>query len=200
MSIETPTASRDRAPHRVARELHRDVVYAVRQLVRTPAFSAIAVLTLALGIGATTAIFSAVWSVVRGSMAESRFNTLLLGILGAVGLVLAMVGIYGVVSYVVAQRTMEVGVRMALGATPGNLVRLLAPQGARPVLLGIGVGTVLAFVAMRLLRTAVYGVRLTDPMSLVAAAGMLFLAGLVAALVPAWRATRVDPARTIMRG
>jgi len=137
---------------------------------------------------------------VRGSMAESRFNTLLLGILGAVGLVLAMVGIYGVVSYLVAQRTMEMGVRMALGATPENVVRLLALQGARPVLLGIGVGTVLAFVAMRVLRTAVYGVSLTDPTSLVGAAGMLFLAGLVAALVPAWRATRVDPAHTIMRG
>jgi ABC-type antimicrobial peptide transport system permease subunit len=95
---------------------------------------------------------------------------------------------------------MEMGVRMALGATPGNVVRLLALQGARPVLLGIGVGTVLAFVAMRVLRTAVYGVSLTDPTSLVGAAGMLFLAGLVAALVPAWRATRVDPAHTIMRG
>jgi ABC-type antimicrobial peptide transport system permease subunit len=137
---------------------------------------------------------------VRGSTAEARFNTLLLGLLGAVGLALAMVGIYGVVGYVVAQRTTEIGIRMALGATPGNVVRLLALQGTRPILVGIGVGTALAFVAMRLLRTAVYGVSLSDPMSLAGAAAMLFLAGLMAALVPARRATRINPARTIMRG
>jgi len=80
------------------------------------------------------------------------------------------------------------------------MVRLLALQGTRPILLGIGVGTALAFVAMRLLRTAVYGVSLSDPMSLAGAAAMLFLAGLMAALVPARRATRINPARTIMRG
>ena len=137
---------------------------------------------------------------VRGSTAEARFNTLLLGILGAVGLALAMGGIYGVVGYVVTQRTTEIGVRMALGATPGDVVWLLALQGARPILLGIGVGTALAFVAMRLLRTAVYGVSLTDPLSLAGAAALLFLAGVTAALVPARRATRVDPAYTIMRG
>ena len=137
---------------------------------------------------------------VRVSTAEARFNTLLLGLLGAVGLALAMVGIYGVVSCVVAQRTTEIGVRMALGASPGDVVRLLVLQGTRPILLGIGVGTALAFVAMRLLRTAVYGVSLSDPMALAGAAAMLFLAGLTAALVPARRAMRVDPAHTIMRG
>jgi len=137
---------------------------------------------------------------VRGATAEARFNTLLLGLLGAVGLVLAMVGIYGVVSYVVAQRTMEVGIRLALGASPGNVLRLFALQGARPILLGIGVGTVLALVTTRLLRTAVYGVSLNDPTAMASAAAMLFVAGMAAALVPARRATRVDPGRTIMRG
>jgi predicted lysophospholipase L1 biosynthesis ABC-type transport system permease subunit len=137
---------------------------------------------------------------VRGATAEARFNTLLLGLLGAVGLVLAMVGIYGVVAYVVVQRTMEVGIRLALGASPGNVVRLLALQGARPILLGIAVGTGLAFVTMRLLRTAVYGVSLVDPTAIAGAAAVLFLAGMAAALVPVRRATRVDPARTIMRG
>jgi len=137
---------------------------------------------------------------VRGATAEARFNTLLLGLLGAVGLVLAMVGIYGVVSYVVAQRTMEVGIRLALGASPGNVLRLFAVQGARPILLGIAVGTVLALVTTRLLRTAVYGVSLNDPTAMASAAAMLFVAGMAAALVPARRATRVDPGRTIMRG
>ena len=137
---------------------------------------------------------------VRGATAEARFNALLLGLLGAVGLVLAMAGIYGVVAYVVAQRTMEIGIRLALGSSPGNVVRLLALQGARPILLGIALGTALAFIAVRLVRTAVYGVSLTDPTALAGAAVVLFLAGMAAVLVPARRAARVDPAHTIMRG
>jgi putative ABC transport system permease protein len=135
----------------------------------------------------------------RGSTAEARFNTLLLGILGAAGLVLAMVGIYGVVGYFVTQRTTEIGVRLALGATARDVVRLLTLQGARPILLGIVVGSAMALAAMRLLRSAVTGVSLSDPASLAGAAAVLFLAGLVAALVPARRATRVQPAETIMR-
>jgi len=136
---------------------------------------------------------------VRGSTAEARFNTLLLGLLGGAGLVLAMVGIYGVVGYFVAQRTTEIGVRMALGASPGDVLRLLALQGARPILLGVGVGVALALAAMRLLRSAVVGVSLRDPASLATAAAVLCVAGLVATLLPARRATRGDPARTIMR-
>jgi len=137
---------------------------------------------------------------VRGATAEARFNTLLLGLLAAVGLVLAMVGIYGVVAYVVAQRTMEIGIRLALGSSPGNVVRLLALQGARPIMAGIAVGMALAFMATRLLRTAVYGVSVNDPTALAGAALVLFLTGMVAVLVPARRATRIDPAHTIMRG
>ena len=137
---------------------------------------------------------------VRGATAAARFSTLLLGLLGGVGLVLAMVGIYGVVAYVVTQRTMEVGIRLALGASPGNVVGLLALQGARPILLGIAVGTVLALATTRLLRSAVYGVSLDDPTAIAGAATVLFLAGMAAAVVPARRATRVDPARTITRG
>ena len=134
---------------------------------------------------------------VRGATAEARFNTLLLGLLGAVGLVLAVVGIYGVVSYVVAQRTMEVGIRLALGSSPGGVIRLLGLQSARPIVLGIAVGTALAFVTTRTLRTAVYGVSLNDPTATASAAAVLFVAGMAAALVPARRATRVDPARTM---
>jgi ABC-type antimicrobial peptide transport system permease subunit len=135
----------------------------------------------------------------RGSTAQSRFNTLLLGLLGGAGLVLAMVGIYGVVGYFVAQRTTEIGLRMALGASPGDVLRLLTFQGARPILLGIGVGVALALAAMRLLRSAVVGVSLSDPTALAAAAAVLCVAGLAATLLPARRATRVDPAHTIMR-
>jgi predicted permease len=137
---------------------------------------------------------------VRGSTAEARFNTLMLGLLGAGGLVLAVVGIYGVVSYFVTQRETEIGLRMALGASPGDVLRLLTFQGVRPILFGVGVGVVLALAAMRLLRTAVVGVSLSDPTSLAAAAALLCIAGVAATLVPAWRATRADPAQTIMRG
>jgi ABC-type antimicrobial peptide transport system permease subunit len=124
----------------------------------------------------------------------------MLGLLGAAGLVLAVVGIYGVVSYFVTQRVTEIGLRMALGALPGDVLRLLTFQGVRPILFGVGVGIVLALAAMRLLRTAVVGVSLSDPTSLAAAAALLCVAGLAATIVPAWRATRGDPAQTIMRG
>jgi len=137
---------------------------------------------------------------VRGSTAEARFNTLMLGLLGTAGVVLAMVGIYGVVSYLVTQRTTEIGLRMALGASPSAVLRLLTLQGVRPILFGVAVGVVLALATMRLLRTAVVGVSLSDPASLASAAALLCFAGVAATLVPAWRATRGDPAQTIMRG
>ncbi|AHG89258.1 permease [Gemmatirosa kalamazoonensis] len=136
---------------------------------------------------------------IRGSTAEARFNTLLLGLLATAGLVLAMVGIYGVVGYFVAQRATEMGLRMALGASPADVLRLLTLQGARPILVGVGVGAAMAVVATRLLRTAVVGVRPSDPVSLAAAAAVLCVAGLAATLVPARRATRRDPAQTLMR-
>ena len=86
---------------------------------------------------------------VRGSTAEARFDTLLLGMLGAAGLLLAVVGIYGVVGYFVSQRASEIGLRMALGASPSVVLRLLALQGARPILFSVGVGLALALAAMR---------------------------------------------------
>jgi predicted permease len=133
----------------------------------------------------------------RGSTAEARFNTLLLGLLGATGLVLAMVGIYGVVAFFVTQRTTEIGIRMALGATPGDVVRLLTWAGVRPILVGIVLGVGFASAALRLLRTAVYGVSPSDPQSLVAAAAVLAHAGRAATLVPARRATRADPTHAL---
>jgi predicted permease len=153
------------------------------------------------GVDPTIPVYSVrpMHELLRGSTAQARFNTLLLGLLGGAGLVLAMVGIYGVVGYFVAQRTTEIGLRMALGASPGDVLRLLTFQGARPILLGIGVGVALAFAAMRLLRSAVVGVSLSDPTALVGAAAVLCVAGLAATLLPARRATRVDPAHTIMR-
>ena len=110
-----------------------------------------------------------------------------------------MVGIYGVVGYLVAQRATEIGVRRALGASPGDVLRLPTLQGARPILLGVGVGVALAVVAMRLLRSAVVGVSLSDPAAPAGAAAVLCVTGLVATMMPAPRATRADPAQTILR-
>ena len=131
------------------------------------------------------------------SLATGRFNTLLLTTLGVVGLVLAAVGIYGVVAYFVTQRTGEIGLRMALGATPGRVVRLVVGQGMRPVVLGIVVGAALAVAASRLLGSLVFGIGTTDPVTFalvpVVLAGVAFLAS----VVPARRATRVEPTQAL---
>ncbi|MDQ3950978.1 MAG: ABC transporter permease, partial [Gemmatimonadota bacterium] len=132
-----------------------------------------------------------------GSIAEARFNTLLLTLLGAIGLVLAAVGIYGVVAYFVNLRTHEIGVRVALGAQPRDVVRLMTWQGARPILIGMAIGTITAISTTRLLQNSVYGVSVTDPVTMVAVAVALGLVGLFATIIPARRATRVDPVRAL---
>ena len=132
-----------------------------------------------------------------GSFAQARFNTLLLTLLGAIGLVLAAVGIYGVVAYFVNLRTHEIGVRVALGAQPRDVVRLMTWQGARPILVGMAVGILAAISTTRLLQNSVYGVSVTDPVTIAAVAVALGLVGLLATVIPARRATRVDPVRAL---
>jgi putative ABC transport system permease protein len=133
----------------------------------------------------------------RGAVAQTRFNTLLLTLLGTIGLVLAAVGIYGVVSYFVNLRTHEIGVRVALGARPRDVVRLMTWQGTRPVLIGITLGVGAAIATTRLLRNSVYGVSVTDPVTMLGVAVALGLVGLLATFVPARRATKVDPVRAL---
>ena len=133
----------------------------------------------------------------RGSVAQTRFNTVLLTLLGAIGLLLAAVGIYGVVAYFVNLRTHEIGVRVALGARPRDVVRLMTWQGTRPVLLGMTLGVAAAIATTRLLRNSVYGVSVTDPPTMLGVALALGLVALLAAAIPARRATRVDPVRAL---
>jgi predicted permease len=133
----------------------------------------------------------------RDSTAQARFNTLLLTLLGAIGLVLAAVGIYGVVAYFVNLRTHEIGVRVALGAQPRDVMRLMTWQGARPILIGMVIGILAAVATTRLLRSSVYGVSVTDPLTILAVAVALGLVGLLASVIPARRATRVDPVRAL---
>jgi putative ABC transport system permease protein len=127
------------------------------------------------------------------SLAGTRFNTVLLSVLGVIGLVLATVGIFGVISYFVSQRQQEIGLRMALGATPRKVLLLVVEQGLRPVVLGVVLGLAAAAVATRLLRALLYDVSATDPFTLAGVALGIILFATVAALVPARRATRIDP-------
>jgi putative ABC transport system permease protein len=131
------------------------------------------------------------------SMAEARFHLMLLVSLAAVGLLLAAAGIYSVIAYFVTLRTHEIGVRMALGATPRDVVRLLTWSGLRPVLGGAVLGWLLATWATRLLRGSLYGVEATDPTTFVLVISVLLVVALAAILVPARRATRVDPSRVL---
>jgi predicted permease len=133
-----------------------------------------------------------------GSVAEARFNTSLLGLLGAIGLLLSAVGIYGVIAYFVARRTRELGIRMALGASAGRIGALVVRQGLGPVGLGLCAGLFLALGLARLLTSQLNGVTATDPLTFGTVAGILLVVAILASLVPAVRATRVDSA-TAMR-
>jgi putative ABC transport system permease protein len=127
------------------------------------------------------------------SVARSRFNSMLLAIFSVVALVMAAVGIYGVMSYAVLQRTHEIGVRMALGAQRGDVLRLILKQGIILAVTGVLVGLAGSFGLTRVISTLLFDVTATDKTTFVAVAGGLFVVTFVASYIPAWRATRVDP-------
>jgi predicted permease len=127
------------------------------------------------------------------SVADRRFTLDLLATFGGSALVLAALGLYGVTAYAVARRTREIGVRMALGAHPRQVVRLLVSEGTRPVLVGTGIGLLLAAGLARFMRSLLYGVASADPLSFAAAVLVLGTVALLACLVPARRAARIDP-------
>jgi predicted permease len=131
------------------------------------------------------------------ALAQSRFNMLLLTALGAIGLLLSVVGLYGVLAYLVAQRSHEIGIRMALGATARDVLVLVGRQGMKLVIAGVVLGLAAAIIATRLLRELLFGVTATDPLTFVAVAVVLIIAGMLASIIPARRATRVDPTRAL---
>jgi putative ABC transport system permease protein len=127
------------------------------------------------------------------SVGQRRLSMLLLGLFATIALLLATIGIYGVMSYSVAQRAHELGIRMALGAARGNVLQLVMRQGMSLVMIGLVLGILGAFGVTRLLATQLFGVNPTDPATFTLVALGLALVALVATLVPAMRATRVDP-------
>jgi predicted permease len=131
--------------------------------------------------------------VVSESIAAQRFAMTLLGIFAGLALVLAAIGIYGVISYFVSQRTQEVGIRMALGAQRGDVLKLILGQGTRMAFIGVGIGLAVSIALTRLMATMLYGVSATDPLTFAAVALLLVLVATFACCVPAWRASNVDP-------
>jgi putative ABC transport system permease protein len=127
------------------------------------------------------------------TVAKRRFNLLIFSILGGLALILSAIGTYGVVSYSVAERTQEIGIRMALGATRRNILFLVAGQAVKLAIIGVAVGLVGAFALTRILSTLLFQVSTTDPLVFVVIPVFLILVALVAACLPAIRATRVDP-------
>jgi putative ABC transport system permease protein len=130
---------------------------------------------------------------VAESVGPRRVNALLLALFAGLALLLAAVGIYGVMSYAVAQRTRELGIRMALGAQGGQVLAMLVRQGLRAAAAGLGLGVLAALPLTRLLASQLYGISATDPATFVALGAGLLVVALLASLVPARHATRVDP-------
>jgi putative ABC transport system permease protein len=131
--------------------------------------------------------------VIASTTAPRRFNTLLLSIFAAVALALTAVGVYSVISYSVTQRTQEVGVRMALGARPGDIIRLVLKQGLTLTLIGVASGVLGAVAAARVMSGLLYGVTATDPATFVAISLLLLIVATLACYLPARRAARVEP-------
>jgi ABC-type antimicrobial peptide transport system permease subunit len=127
------------------------------------------------------------------SLQQRRFAVVLLAIFAGVALLLASVGLYGVISYSVAQRTRELGIRLALGAQRRDVLRLVVQEGMRFVALGIGAGLAGAFALTRLMKSLLYGVGAADPPTFAALTAVLGGVALIACLIPAFRATQVNP-------
>jgi putative ABC transport system permease protein len=170
--------------------------------------NALVVRTRVEPLSLAAAVRNAIWSVdkdqpvadidtmdhiVSQAVARQRFSMLLLGIFAGLALVLAAVGIYGVMSYSVAQRTREIGIRMALGAQRSDVLKMTVKQGLKLVGVGLVMGLVLAFVLTRVMASLLFGISATDPVTFASICAVLLVVALLASYIPALRATKVDP-------
>ena len=131
--------------------------------------------------------------VIADSLTRQRFSMILLNAFSVAALCLASVGLYGVISYLVGQRTHELGLRVALGAQRSDVLRLVLNHGMKMALGGVALGLLAALGLTRLLTSLLYGVSATDPATFAVIALLLVAVSLLASFVPAWRATKVDP-------
>jgi len=130
-------------------------------------------------------------------LTPQRLSALLLGVFAGLALVLAAFGIYSVLSYIVRGRSREIGIRTALGARTGDVLRLVVVEGMSPTLIGIAAGVIAALASAKVMKTLVFGVSASDPLTLAAVAVTLGLVALIASLVPAYRALQVDPVKVL---
>jgi ABC-type antimicrobial peptide transport system permease subunit len=131
------------------------------------------------------------------ALQKQRFEVLLLGTLAALALVLSLVGVYGLVSNMVAQRTREIGIRMALGSSVPQAMIEVGSSGIVAVLLGLGGGLALSAISVRLIKSELYGVQIYDPLTFTAVLLLLILAATAATFLPTRRIARIDPASTL---
>jgi ABC-type antimicrobial peptide transport system permease subunit len=134
---------------------------------------------------------------VANSLSQQRFNLILLGVFAVLALVLAAIGIYSVLSYSVRRRVQEIGIRLALGARLSDVLRMIVFEGMRPTLLGVAIGAVGAMALARVMSSLIYGVKPTDPLTFLSVAAVLAAVALVATLIPAYRAAKVDPMQAL---
>lgn len=136
-------------------------------------------------------------AIVSASMATRRFTLVLLAVFAGTALLLATIGLYGALSYVVSQRQREIGVRVALGAVAADIARLVVHQGMRPTMIGLAAGVVLSLAVGRAVDALLYGVPPTDVVTFATVVGVVSGSALVACLLPARRAAQIDPALTL---
>jgi ABC-type antimicrobial peptide transport system permease subunit len=131
--------------------------------------------------------------IVANSITKQRLTMMLLSVFSGLALALSAVGIYGVISYLTGQRTHEIGIRVALGASASDVLRMILGEGMRITLIGVGIGLVAALGLTRLITKIIYGVSASDPLTFVGVAVLLTAVALLACYIPARRAMRVDP-------
>ncbi len=190
------------------KEAKREIYWPMAQARFPPIFMSLAVRASGAPLQLLAAVRDQVWAgdrdlpifnidtmerLMAKSVAPRRFNLLLLGVFALVGLTLAGVGLYGVMSYTVTQRTREIGVRMAMGAQRGDVLRLVIGEGMKLALIGALIGLGGALALTRLLKTLLFGVSATDPLTFIVIAALLIIVALLACWIPARRATSVDP-------